>query len=86
MAATEQLRWQRAFPARATRRLVWFALGGGALVMAVWGLFGTEPERLPSGEANLLAALPTVTVVLVAALAVPVLVAVIRRPMVALRT
>jgi hypothetical protein len=83
MAATEQLRWRRAFPARAARRLVWFALGGGALAAAMWGLFGTEPQRLPSGESNPLAALPTVTLVLVGALAVPFALAVARRPVVA---
>lgn len=83
MAATEQLRWAPAFPTRGVRQLVWFALGAGAFVVAVWGLFGTEPERLPSGDANPLAALPTVTMVLAGVMALPFLLVVARRPVVA---
>jgi hypothetical protein len=45
-------------------------------------LFGAEPSRLPSGETNLLAALPVTATLLVVVAAAPLLLAVVRRPLI----
>lgn len=58
MAGPERIEWRRGFPARAARRLLWYA-GAALLVVAVlWLLFGAEPARLRSGLPNVLAAVP----------------------------
>jgi hypothetical protein len=81
--AEQELRWRRGFPARALRRLGWFAIAGAGVVAATSLLFGGEPDRLTSGERNLLAMVPRATIVLAAAAMIPPLVATVRRPIVA---
>jgi hypothetical protein len=78
-----QLKWRRAFPYRALRRLAWAALGGATVTGAMWLLFGAEPDRLATGTANPLARIPAVTAILAAVAAAPPLVATVRRPRVA---
>jgi hypothetical protein len=82
MAAAERLEWRRSFPSRALRRLAWYVVGGGAVVAATWVLFGTEPDRLDSGEVNPIALVPLAATVLVALAGAPLLLATVRRPMV----
>lgn len=80
MAAADELQWRRRFPFRALRRLGWVLVTGTIVTVIAWILFGVEPERLPSGDVNPLAAVPAITVLLVAALALPSLVSLLRRP------
>lgn len=82
MAAGEQLEWRRGFPSRALRRVAWFTLGAGAVVVAAWVLFGSEPDRLASGAANPLALVPLVTLLAVVLAGGPFVLAVFRRPLV----
>jgi hypothetical protein len=83
MAAADQLEWHRALPIRAIRRLGWFVTGGSATVVIAWVLFGTEPERLASGERNPLALVPMLSTVVVAGLLVLLALPLFRRPVVA---
>lgn len=80
---TEVYAWRRRFPTRALRRIGWYAVGGSIAVASTWLLFGAEPDRLDSGERNLLAAVPPITAGLVGLAALPLLVALVRRPLVA---
>ena len=82
-AATGQLRWHRAFPFQAVRRLGWFAVAGTALTAAMWVMFGAEPDRLASGGANPLAAVPAASGLAMGLMAGPLLLALARRPVVA---
>lgn len=61
MAATEQLQWRRAFPARAVRRLGWSMLVAAVAAGVAWLLFGSEPDRLATGATNPLSLVPPVT-------------------------
>jgi hypothetical protein len=83
MTAAGVYAWRRRFPARALRRIGWYAASGSITVAVTWLLFGAEPDRLDSGEANPLAAVPPVSAVLVGLAALPLLLALIRRPLVA---
>jgi hypothetical protein len=83
MATAGQLEWRRAFPVRPLRRLGWFLLGAAVMVVTVWVLFGAEPRRLTGGELNPLALIPPLTAAAVAVAALPPLVALVRRPLVA---
>jgi hypothetical protein len=76
----ERIEWRRAFPRRAVTVFGWYVGVGLALVAGTWVLFGSEPRQIGSGEANPLAYVPLGTAIFVAALAVPVLVALLRRP------
>ena len=82
VAPTESLEWRRRFPARALRRLGYLATGGGAVAAGAWLLFGAEPSRLASGERNPLALIPVTVVILIVIAALPLLVAVVRRPLI----
>lgn len=82
MAAAQPLQWRRRFPSRAVRRLGWFTMASAAIVAGMWVLFGTEPERLASGERNPLAVLPYATTVLLVVAAIPLVLVAIRRPVV----
>jgi hypothetical protein len=77
----ESLECRRRFPARPLRRLGYLAAGGGGAAAGAWLLFGSEPNRLASGEANLLALIPEVVALLVVVAAVPLLLTVFRRPL-----
>lgn len=82
MTPAESLECPRRFPSRALRRLGYLAAGGGGAAAGAWLLFGSEPNRLASGEANLLALVPEVAALLVVAAAFPLLLAVFRRPLI----
>jgi hypothetical protein len=76
----ERVEWQRGFPTRALRVFGWYVAFGLGVVAVAWILFGSEPRRVGSGEANPLAYVPAGTALFIAALAVPVLFALMRRP------
>jgi hypothetical protein len=78
----ERIEWQRGFPTRALTVFGWYVGSGLAVVAVAWVLFGSEPRQIGSGEANPLADVPVGAALSVAVLAVPVLVAVLRRPLV----
>jgi hypothetical protein len=82
MAGPERVEWRRRFPIRSVRLLAWY-LAAAALVLAgVWLLFGSEPRRLASGQANPLADVSTWTAVLAAVGGLALLVPALRRPVV----
>jgi hypothetical protein len=76
----ERIEWQRGFPVRALTVFGWYVGIGLAVVAVAWVLFGSEPRQVDSGERNPLAYVPIGTALLIAALAVPVLLTVLRRP------
>lgn len=80
MAAATSLEWRRRFPTRVVRSLAWYLLAAGTIIAVVWLLFGAEPRRLPSGEANPLALLPLLTTILAGLGALPLVAALVRRP------
>lgn len=82
MAAAQPLQWRHRFPHRAVRRVGWLAAAGGAVAAACWLLFGAEPDRLASGETNPLSLVPPGVTGLVLLAALPLLLAVFRRPLV----
>jgi hypothetical protein len=82
VTSLESLECRRGFPTRALRRLGYLATGGGGAVAAAWLLFGSEPNRLASGETNFLALIPETFALLVVAAAIPLLLAVFRRPLI----
>jgi hypothetical protein len=82
VAPAESLVWRRRFPSRALRRLGYLAFGGGGTAAGAWLLFGAEPSRLASGETNPLALIPATVVLLIAAVSTPLLLAVVRRPLI----
>jgi hypothetical protein len=83
MSGPERIEWRRAFPTRAVAVLVWYGGIAGAALGLVLLLFGEEPARLDDGAANPLATLPPVAVVVALVGAVPFILALIRRPVVA---
>ncbi|MGC9668170.1 hypothetical protein ACNTMW_16645 [Planosporangium sp. 12N6] len=83
MAGPERIEWRRAFPFRAVAALAWYAAFAGVVLGAVWLFFGDEPAVLDDGTTNPLASVPTVVLVVVSAGGVPLLLAVVRRPLVA---
>lgn len=80
MAAATPFEWRPRFPTRGVRNLTWYLVVAGAVTAVVWLLFGAEPSRLPSGEVNPLARLPTLTAALAGLGMLPLAVALIRRP------
>ncbi len=72
----------RRFPARAIGRIAGYLVVAGVAVAALWLLFGGEPKQLSSGMVNPLAYLPHLAVLGFGIGLIPVLSAVIRRPMV----
>jgi hypothetical protein len=83
MAGPDRVEWRRGFPSRALGVLGWYLSLGSIGIVVMFVLFGSEPETLESGEANPLAAVPTGAIVVFAVLAVPLLLALVRRPTVA---
>ena len=80
MAGPERIEWRRSFPSRSLATLAWYVASAGLAVILVRGLFGDEPEVLDSGTHNPLADIPMWTVSLAVAGAVPIVLAVARRP------
>jgi hypothetical protein len=83
MAGPERIEWRRAFPSRAVILLGWYVGVAGAVLGLVWLLFGDEPVRLDDGTPNPLAMVLPVTLGIAAAGAVPLVVTLVRRPLVA---
>ncbi|HZN74534.1 MAG TPA: hypothetical protein VFC00_22935 [Micromonosporaceae bacterium] len=83
MAGPDRVEWRRGFPSRALSALGWYIGLGSITIVITFILFGSEPETLESGRANPLAAVPGATIVLGVVFAVPLLLALIRRPTVA---
>jgi hypothetical protein len=81
MTAAGPLEWRRTFPRRPLRRLGWLVAGGGGLVAVSWLLFAAEPDRLASGETNLLSLVPAAVTLLAATACIPLLVSLFRRPL-----
>ena len=80
VAGPERIEWRRSFPSRSLGTLAWYVVSAALLVALIRGLFGDEPQTLDSGASNPLADVPMWTAWLVAAGAVPVVLAVVRRP------
>jgi hypothetical protein len=80
VAGPERIEWRRSFPSRSLGTLAWYLVCGVLAVLLVRGMFGDEPETLASGAHNVLADIPAWTLGLVVAGAVPVVLAVVRRP------
>jgi hypothetical protein len=83
MAGPDRIEWRRAFPSRAVAAFVWYAVLAGAVVGLALLLFGDEPARLDDGSPNPLAAVPPVVLVLAAVGCLPILLVILRRPLVA---
>ncbi|HET8681553.1 MAG TPA: hypothetical protein VFM54_06730 [Micromonosporaceae bacterium] len=82
MSGPARIEWRRAFPFRALGVLAWYVILGAAALVAAIVLFGSEPATLSSGRLNPLSLAPAVVGVLVAAIGVPVVLALLRRPIV----
>ncbi|GAA0738069.1 hypothetical protein Drose_01325 [Dactylosporangium roseum] len=80
MSRPERIEWPRGFPSRSLSTLVWYVVSAGLVVLLVRGLFADEPEILVSGADNPLADAPMWTLVLAVVGAIPMLLAVVRRP------
>ncbi|WP_432833979.1 hypothetical protein [Dactylosporangium sp. CA-092794] len=80
MAGPERIEWRRSFPSRSVGTLVWYVVSVVLLILLVRALFADEPQTLGSGAHNPLADLPMWTAGLAVAGAVPVTLAVVRRP------
>jgi len=80
VAGPERIEWRRSFPSRSLATLAWYVVSATLAVLLVRALFGDEPETLDSGAHNPLADLPMWTAGLAVAGAVPIVLAVIRRP------
>lgn len=78
----ERIEWQRGFPTRALTVFGWYVAVGLCVVAIAWVLFGSEPRRVGSGEPNPLAYVPAGTALFIVALAMPLLLALLRRPLV----
>ena len=83
MAGPDRIEWRRAFPTHALAMLAWYGGLGGVALGLVLLLFGDEPARLDNGEANPLAAIPPVAVLIALIGAAPLVVALFRRPVIA---
>ncbi len=83
MAGPDRIEWHRRFPYRALGRLGWYIGLAGFVVAATYVLFGGEPERLESGQPNPLAVVPVGVAVLGGLGAIPFLLALVRRPVLA---
>ncbi|GAA2604844.1 hypothetical protein GCM10010399_39870 [Dactylosporangium fulvum] len=80
MSGPERIEWRRSFPSRSLSTLAWYVVSAGLVVLLVRGLFADEPEVLDSGADNPLADVPMWTLALAVVGAVPVVLAVVRRP------
>jgi len=80
VAGPERIEWRRSFPSRSLGTLAWYAVSAILAVVLIRTLFGDEPETLASGAHNPLADVPMWTAGLALAGAVPVVLAVVRRP------
>src|SRR6185436_485616 len=80
LTGADRIEWRRAFPGRALKVVGVCAAAGGLAVVAAWVLFGDDPARLNSGEANPLASVPQWTIVAAAAVVGASCVPVFRRP------
>jgi hypothetical protein len=83
MAGPERIEWRRSPPSRALGALAWYAAAAAFAVGAVFLLFGAEPEHLGAGVTNPVARVPTWALLLAGLGAVPFVLAVLRRPLVA---
>lgn len=83
MAGPDRIEWRRAFPSRAVTALVWYALFAGAVVGLTLLLFGDEPARLDDGSPNPLTAVPPVVLALAVLGCIPIVLVIVRRPLVA---
>jgi hypothetical protein len=83
MAGPERIEWRRAFPSRPLTVLVWYVVLAAFALGLAWMLFGDEPERLDDGSFNSLAIVVPLTVAVALIGAAPLVLAVIRRPIVA---
>lgn len=83
MVGPDRIEWARRLPLRAWRRLGWYATVGATAIVIGYVLFGAEPERLESGRSNPLALVPTGLAVLFVLTATPYVLALVRRPIVA---
>ena len=83
MTEAERIEWRRSFPAHALAVLGWYIVIAGLSLGVVWLLFGGEPDQLDTGQRNPLALVMPVSLVLAGLGALPFLVAVVRRPVVA---
>jgi hypothetical protein len=83
MASVGRIEWRRGFPSRAWGRLGWYLALSAVAVVIGYVLFGSEPGRLESGRRNPLALVPVGLAVLFGLVAVPRVVALFRRPLVA---
>jgi hypothetical protein len=83
VAGPQAIEWRRRFPTRSLIALARYATFAAVLIGAAAVLFGDEPTRLDSGAANPLAHILLWTVVILSVGAIPVLLAVVRRPRVA---
>lgn len=83
MTGPQRIEWRRSFPSHALVVLGSYAAAAGLGVAAVWLLFGGEPRVLDTGEANPLAVIAPASVVVAALGALPFVLAVLRRPVVA---
>lgn len=83
MVGPDRIEWRRGFPSRAWGRLGWYVTGGSTVIVVVFVLFGSEPEKLDTGRTNPLALAPTGVTILVAVIAMPFVLALLRRPVVA---
>jgi hypothetical protein len=83
MSGPERIEWRRAFPSRAVTVLLWYGGLAGFVLGSVWLLFGNEPVKLDDGTTNPLALVLPITVGVVLVGAVPPVVKLVRRPLVA---
>jgi hypothetical protein len=83
MAGPDRIEWRRGFPSRAFGLLGWYVGLGVIVIVIAYVLFGAEPKTLESGRVNPLAAVPSVMISTFGVLAVPLLLALVRRPAVA---
>lgn len=83
MAGPQPIEWRRRPPFRDLGNFGWYGVIAVLAVACVWLLFGDEPAVLDGGGTNPLVELPQVVTVLAAAGAVPMMMPVLRRPVVA---
>jgi hypothetical protein len=83
MVGPERIEWRRSFPIRTMTMFGWYLAAALVVLAGVWLLFGSEPARLASGQANPLAAVPLWTAGLAVVGALVLLLPAVRRPVVA---
>jgi hypothetical protein len=83
MAGPERIEWRRGVPSARLTVLAWYAFGAALFLGLVWLLFGGEPAELDTGRRNPLVYVLPVAVAVVLLGALPLLLPVLRRPVVA---